>query len=173
MNKFLFFPIFFTFFHGQVSAGNGLDVEFSGELVSTACRISSDSLNKKVTLYNLRWQSINKDVYSEITSFDIEIDNCSQSDLNKSIKMSWISSQLISIDGNKFLTTQGDSNVLLGLSDKEGTPVDWNEPVNIGNVSNAGTSQRFTFGVYVRKPVSGDANVGDFSGVATFSLDYE
>ncbi|HBO24801.1 MAG TPA: type 1 fimbrial protein [Providencia sp.] len=156
-----------------VLAGNSLDVEFSGELVSTACQVAAESINKKITLYNLRWQFINEKGTSEVTPFTIAIDKCSETDLQKSIKLTWKSNELVNIGSESFLTTKGDSGVLLGLIDHDEKPIVWNKPITIGDINTVENLQQFDFGVYVRKPITGEAKVGDFSGIVTFNMEYE
>lgn len=165
--------VFISLNQSYVFGANSLDVEFSGELVSTACQIATESVSKKITLYNLRWQQINQDTTSAITPFTIVIDNCSATDLQKTIKLTWQSNQLVTIGGESFLTTQGASGVVLSLVDSNNNPIVWNQPISIGNVTVVDNSQQFDFGVAARKPASGEANVGDFSGTVTFNVEYE
>ncbi|OAT38672.1 fimbrial protein [Proteus myxofaciens] len=166
-------PVIFWGDLSQVQAANSLDVEFSGELVTTACQVSADSLNQKITLYNLRWQSINETGVSDVTPFSIDIDKCSEVDLQKIIKLTWQSNDLVNIGSDTFLTTKGESGVLLGLVDNNNTPLIWNQPMTIGDVNVVEGLQQFDFGVFVRKPATGDANTGDFSGIVTFNVEYE
>ncbi|HBO22404.1 MAG TPA: type 1 fimbrial protein [Providencia sp.] len=170
------FGVFFAAILGwqsQVLAANSLDVEFSGELVRTSCKVATESINKKITLYNLRWQQINEHETSAVTPFTIAIDKCSESDLRKSIKLTWQSNSLINIGSNSFLTTKGDSGVLLGLNDQNEKPIVWNTPVVISDVSVIEGLQQIGFGVFVRKPATGEARIGDFSGIVTFNVEYE
>lgn len=157
----------------QGKAANTLDVEFSGELLSTACKVATESINQKITLYNLRWQSINESETHTVTPFTIAIDKCSETDLQKSIKLTWQSNDLINIDGESFLTTKGSSGVVLGLIDHDEKSVVWNKPMTIGDVSVVEGLQQFDFGVFARKPAIGEAKVGDFSGIVTFNMEYE
>lgn len=150
-----------------------MDVEFSGELVSTACQVATESINKKITLYNLRWQFINENETSAITPFTIAIDKCSETDLQKSIKLTWQSNELVNIGSDSFLTTKGDSGVVLGLIDHDEKPIVWNKPMIVGDVSVVNGLQQFDFGVFVRKPATGEAKIGDFSGIVTFNVEYE
>lgn len=177
MNKatmyFGLFSIAFLGWQPQVSATNSLDVEFSGELVSTACQVATESINKKITLYNLRWQFINENETSAITPFTIAIDKCSETDLQKSIKLTWQSNELVNIGSDSFLTTKGDSGVVLGLIDHDEKPIVWNKPMIVGDVSVVNGLQQFDFGVFVRKPATGEAKIGDFSGIVTFNVEYE
>lgn len=154
-------------------SANNLDVEFSGELVSTACQVAAESINKKITLYNLRWQFINENETSAVTPFTIAIDKCSETDLQKSIKLTWQSNELVNIGGDSFLTTKGDSGVVLGLIDHDEKPIVWNKPMTIGDVSVVDGLQQFDFGVFVRKPATGEAKIGDFSSIVTFNVEYE
>ncbi|NBM99018.1 MULTISPECIES: fimbrial protein [unclassified Proteus (in: enterobacteria)] len=157
----------------QTLAVNNLDVEFSGELISVACQVASESINKKVTLHNLRWQFINENEISKVTHFTIAIDKCSETDLQKSIKLTWKSNELVDIDGNHFLITKGDSGALLGIIDNNGRSVIWNKPMTIGDVSVVDGSQQFEFGVFVRKPAIGEIKIGEFSSIVTFNVEYE
>lgn len=154
-------------------ASNSLDVEFSGELISTACQVTPDSLKQKITLYNLRWQFINQNEKSAITPFSIAINKCSETDLQKSIKLTWQSNQLVKIGSENYLATKGDSGVLLGLVDQDDKAIEWNKPMPIGVVSVVDNVQQFDFGVFVRKPEIADAKVGDFVGTVTFAVEYE
>lgn len=155
------------------TAGNYLDVEFYGELVTTACQVSAESLKKKITLHNLRWQYINENGSSAITPFTIEIEKCIASDLQKIVKFTWQSPNLTTIAGNQYLTTQGESGVLLGLVDSDGNPLIWGQPMSTGKVTTVNGEQQFNFGVFVQKPANVDAKVGDFTGTATFKVEYE
>ncbi|MEQ4672911.1 fimbrial protein [Providencia manganoxydans] len=157
----------------QTWATNSLDVEFSGELVSTACQVAAESINKKITLYNLRWQFINENTTSAVTPFSIAIDKCSETDLQKSIKLTWKSQELVNIGGDSFLTTKGDSGVVLGIIDQDEKPIVWNQPMTIGDVNVVEGLQQFDFGVFVRKPATGEAKIGDFSSIVTFNVEYE
>ncbi|MGJ3355719.1 fimbrial protein [Providencia sp. Je.9.19] len=160
------------FSHHAPSSGH-LDVEFSGVLVRGSCQLTAESINKKIRLDNLRWQFINENESSAVTPFSIGIENCSQTDLNKTIKFTWQSHQLVNINGNSYISTQGSSGVVLGLVDSEEKPIVWNTAMKIGAVSIVGSEQQIAFGVLVRKPASGEANVGDFSGRVTFAMEYE
>lgn len=171
--RFWLFPVVLLGWQSQVLAANSLDVEFSGELVSTACQVAAESINKKITLYNLRWQFINENETSAVTPFTIAIDKCSVTDLQKSIKLTWQSNELVNIGGDSFLTTKGNSGVVLGLIDHDEKPIIWNKPMTIGDVSVVEGLQQFDFGVFVRKPATGEAKIGDFSGIVTFNVEYE
>ncbi|EKT60247.1 fimbrial protein [Providencia burhodogranariea] len=171
--RFWLFPVVFLSWQSPVLAANSLDVEFTGELVSTACQVAAESINKKITLYNLRWQFINENEASAVTPFTIAIDKCSETDLQKSIKLTWQSNELVNIGGDSFLTTKGNSGVVLGLIDHDEKPIVWNKPMTIGDVSVVEGLQQFDFGVFVRKPATGEAKIGDFSGIVTFNVEYE
>ncbi|EKT57576.1 fimbrial protein [Providencia sneebia] len=165
--SFVFLPL------NSFAIGNFLEVQFSGELLSTQCQVSATSINKKITLQNIRWQYINEHGSSAITPFTIEIEKCVQSDLNKIVKFTWESSNLVTIGNDKFLKTQGPSGVLLGLVDGDELPLTWSQAMKIGKVTTVKGEQQFNFGVYVRKPAVGDAKVGEFTGTATFKVEYE
>ncbi|WP_300004072.1 fimbrial protein [uncultured Cedecea sp.] len=177
MNKvtrfFWLFPAALLGWQSQVLAANFLDIEFSGELIGSSCTVATESMNKNITIYNLRRQFINENEKSDVTPFTIAIDKCSDIDLQKSIKITWKNNELVSVGGVDFLTTSGESGVLLGLVDKDGNPIIWNEPMTIGNVTVVEGLQQFDFGVFVRKPATGEARIGDFSGIATFNVEYE
>lgn len=154
---------------------NHLDVEFKGELIHHDCQIAAGSINKQIQLGYLRKQYLNEHSVSDVFPFFIEINKCSPSDLNKIIRLTWQSHQLIDIDGNQYLTTQGASGALLGLieMDKDKQPVIWNQPIKVGVVSVVDNRQQLNFGVFVRKPASGEIKTGDFKGTATFVVEYE
>lgn len=154
-------------------SSNSLDVEFSGELVSTACQITTETVKQNITLYNLRWQAINEQGSSAITPFNIKINRCSALDVGKSIKLTWQSPQLVTIGSEQYLSTTGSSGVLLGLVDEEKKPIVWNKAVQLGAVTEVEGEQNFDFGVFVRKPEKGEAKVGDFTGTVTFYVEYE
>nr|ELR5112357.1 type 1 fimbrial protein [Providencia stuartii] len=154
-------------------ASNSLDVEFNGELVSTECQVAPDSLKQKITLYNLRWQFINENEKSAITPFSIAINKCSETDLQKSIKLTWQSNQLVNIGDENYIATKGDSGILLGLVDKDDKIIELNKPISLGVVSVVNNMQQFDFGVFVRKPATADVKVGDFVGTVTFAVEYE
>lgn len=163
------------FFLGAPTAlsANSLNVEFSGELLATTCQVAAESVNKNVTLSDLHLKFINANETSVTTPFSIAIEKCSQSDLQKSIKLTFQSNQLVQIGENSFLKTQGDSGVLLGVVDKDDNPVIWNKPMSVGAVSEVENAQQLDFGVFVRKPASGEAKAGDFTGTVTFNIEYE
>ncbi|EKT55337.1 fimbrial protein [Providencia burhodogranariea] len=177
MNKInkLRYLLLIPFFLGAPLAysSNTLDVEFNGELIATACQISSKSIKQDVPLYNLRWQFINENGSSAVTPFSIAIDKCSAMDLKKIIKLTWISNKLITVKGDSFIATEGDSNVLLGLVDKDERPIIWNKPMSVGAISVVDNTQQLDFGVFVRKPPTGEAKTGDFSSIIMFNVEYE
>lgn len=176
MNNIIKKIFLFLFFLGKpffVFAADSLSIDFSGELVSTACTVTSESVNKEVTLENLRWQYINENTMSESTEFSIGIENCSATDLQKNIELTWKSNQLVSVNGENFLTTQGSSGVLLGIHDKDDKPIVWNKAFTLGTVSVVEDEQQFDFSVFARKPINGEANAGSFSGVVTFNVEYK
>lgn len=151
----------------------GLDMEFKGELVDTACKVTPDSLNQKITIYNLRLKSLNEGKPSAITPFSIVIDKCSETDLKKVIKLTWKSNQLLNIGNDTFLKTQGDSGILLGVTDKEDKLIVWNRPITLGSVPEVGKTQELKFGVFVRKPATEEAKAGGFTASVTFTVEYE
>ncbi|WP_249718700.1 fimbrial protein [Proteus faecis] len=174
--KSLLYCVFFIILTYEISfaySSNTIDIEFDGQLVTTGCQVSADSLNKKIKLDNLRWQNINENGVSQITSFSIAIEKCNEADLQKTVSLTWQSNQLVDIDKDSYLKTKGNSNILLGITDKEGKLVSWNKSMSLGEVTIIGDSQQFDFGVFVRKPKSENAKVGDFTGTATFMLEYE
>lgn len=171
--KNIFLSVFFLVPTFSVLAADSLSIDFSGELVSTACTVSSESVNKEVTLDNLRWQYINENTMSESTEFSIGIENCSATDLQKSIELTWKSNQLVNVNGESFLTTEGSSGILLGIHDKEDKPIIWNKAFTLGTVSVVEDVQQFDFSVFARKPINGEANAGSFSGVVTFNVEYK
>ncbi|HBO23151.1 fimbrial protein [Providencia sp.] len=154
-------------------SANSLNVEFSGELIRTACQVSSESLNQKIPLYNLNSKFINEHKTSAVTPFSISIEKCSSTDLQKQIKITWESNQLVNVSGHEFVVTQGDSNILLGVIDNDEKPIIWNKPTTVDTVSVVENTQQIGFGVFVRKPATGEAKIGDFSGIVTFKVDYE
>lgn len=174
MNKAFFLSVLFLN-PPNTLASNQLDVQFKGELIRTHCQISADSVNKQIKLDNLRWQYINQFGASDVMPFFIEIEKCSDADLNKTIRMTWQSSQLINIEGNDYLRTQGTSGALLGIIevDKNEQLIVWNSPIDVGVVSVVENRQQLNFGVFVRKPATGDIKVGDFKGTATFAVEYQ
>lgn len=151
----------------------GLDMTFSGELVNTACQVTAESLNQKIKIYNLRLKTINEGIPSTTKHFSIFIEKCSETDLKKMIKLTWKSNQLTNINGDSFLNTQGDSGILLGVTNKEDALIVWNQQINLGSVPEVGNTQELIFGVFVRKPKVGDANIGDFLASVTFTVEYE
>lgn len=154
-------------------SSNSLDVEFSGELLSTACQVTTETVKQNITLYNLRWKTINEQGSSAITPFNIKVHRCSTTDIGKSIKLTWQSPQLVTVGSEQYLSTTGSSGVLLGLVDKEKKPIVWNKAVQIGSVTEVEGEQSFDFGVFVRKPESGEVKAGDFTGTVTFNVEYE
>lgn len=174
MNKVFFLSVLF-FNSSNTLASNQLDVQFKGELIRSNCQVSADSINKQIKLNNLRWQYINQFGKSDVMPFFIEIEKCSDSDLNKTIRMTWQSTQLINIEGRDYLNTQGASGALLGIVevDKNEQPIVWNSPIDVGVVSVTENRQQLNFGVFVRKPATGDIKVGDFKGTATFAVEYQ
>ncbi|HEC8329740.1 TPA: type 1 fimbrial protein [Providencia rettgeri] len=154
-------------------SGEGLDMEFRGELINTACQVTAESLNQKIKIYNLRLKTINEGIPSITKPFSIFIEKCSETDLKKMIKLTWKSNQLTNINGDSFLNTQGDSDVLLGITDKNDSLIVWNQPIHLGEVPEVGNTQELNFGVFVRKPKIGDAKIGDFLASVTFTVEYE
>lgn len=154
-------------------ADKQLIVEFSGELLSTSCKISPESLNKEIKLENLHWRTINEQGISYITPFFIAIEKCSATDLQKSIKFTWKNSQIIDVGNEKAFPTQGSSGVYLAIRDDRDNSIIWNKPINVGAVSEVENQQRLNFGVIVHKPPTGDASIGNFTGTVTFAVEYE
>ncbi|MBP6123979.1 MULTISPECIES: fimbrial protein [Providencia] len=156
-----------------LSLANSLDVEFSGVLIRSSCQVTTESINKKVQLNNLRKKFINENQQSEVTPFYIGIEKCSPVDLYKMIKFTWQSNQLVMIDGQSYLLTQGSSNAVLGLVNRDGDPIIWNAARKVGSVSIIDSEQRLAFGAFIRKPASGEVKEGDFSTQVTFAVEYE
>ncbi|ENU1226038.1 MULTISPECIES: fimbrial protein [Providencia] len=152
---------------------DSLDVEFSGILVNKTCQLAADSINKQVKIENIRLKSINNNITSDITPFFITIEKCSQSDLNKMIKITWKSPKRVSVEGQSYLGTDGDSGVLLGVVDKQRTLVVWEQSIEVEPVTVADGTQQLEFGVFARKNPLNEAKQGFFSSSATFSLEYE
>lgn len=166
-------PMSFLLSAPNAYSANSVDVEFSGVLLgNVACQIDSNSLNQKVTLQNLNWRSINQEGSSPVTPFSIGINKCRDTDLNKTIKLTWQSSQLVEIVGENFVKTQGTSGVLLGLVDQDNHPIIWNSPMSVAEVSVVNGLQQINFGAFVRKPAAGEANIGDFISTVTFAVEY-
>ncbi len=157
---------------GTITA-NTLDVEFSGQLIATSCRVVLDSVNKEVKLNSLRLKNVNENEASAVTPFTLDIEKCSNTDLNKTIKLTWQSTQLITVGGREYVKTQGDAGILLGLNDKDGNAIVWHKPMILGAVTVVEDVQQLEFGVFARKPATGDAKAGGFTGTTTFSVDYE
>ncbi|MBS0924837.1 type 1 fimbrial protein [Providencia sp. JGM181] len=164
-------PLFWSF-STQANA-QFLDVEFSGELVHLSCKVSAGSVKKEIQLENLRMESLNLGETSVITPFSIEIDHCQRAELGKLIKITWHGTQLVNIDGDNYLITQGDSGVILGIMDSKDKPIAWDEPIDVGSVAVVNDEQSLSFGVVARKPPYGYVDTGNFSGWATFSVEYK
>lgn len=164
-------PLFWSF-STQANA-QFLDVEFSGELVHLSCKVSAGSVKKEIQLENLRMESLNLGETSVITPFSIEIDHCQHAELGKLIKITWHGTQLVNIDGDNYLITQGDSGVVLGIMDSKDKLIDWDEPIDVGSVAVVNDEQSLSFGVIARKPPYGYVGTGNFSGWATFSVEYK
>ncbi|MBC5789203.1 fimbrial protein [Providencia sp. JUb39] len=167
----LLVPLFWSF-STQANA-QFLDVEFSGELVHLSCKVSAGSVKKEIQLENLRMESLNLGETSVITPFSIEIDHCQRAELGKLIKITWHGTQLVNIDGDNYLITQGDSGVVLGIMDSKDKLIDWDEPIDVGSVAVVNDEQSLSFGVVARKPPYGYVSTGQFSGWATFSVEYK
>ncbi|EKT0592931.1 fimbrial protein [Morganella morganii] len=150
-----------------------LIIEFSGELMSTACQVAPESLNKEIRLENLHWRAINEQGYSYVTPFYIAIEKCNATDLQKSIRLTWKNSQVTDVGDEKAIPTTGSSGVYLSIRDQQGKPVTWNAPMTAGAVTEAGNQQHLNFGVVVRKPPQVEAKVGDFSSTVTFAVEYQ
>ncbi|MBN6359807.1 fimbrial protein [Providencia huaxiensis] len=152
---------------------DSLDVEFSGILVNKTCQLAADSINKRVTIENIRLKSINDNIPSDITPFFITIEKCSQADLNKMIKITWKSPKQVAVEGDNYLGTDGNSGVLLGVVDKQRVLVTWDKSIEVTPVTVTDGTQQLEFGVFVRKNPLNEAKKGFFSSSATFSLEYE
>lgn len=154
-------------------SSSNIEVEFSGILVNKTCQLAASSLNQHVKIENIRLKSINDSLTSHITPFLITIEKCSPADLHKMVKITWKSPKLVSVEGKYYLETTGNSGVVLGLVDKQGMLMDWDQSVEVTPVSVVDGEQQLEFGVLVRKGQSSEAKYGHFSGSATFSLEYE
>ena len=91
------------------------------------------------------------------------------------IKITFNSQNIETHNNIDYLTTTGNSNVLLSLTDSENKEIKFNTPIDTNKVieSGKGSSNILTFGVYAQKPFNNVLNTGSFSSIVTFSLDYQ
>ncbi len=170
MSKVLLLIIFFSYF---VSANSSLDVNFRGILTSTTCQLSSDSLEQEIAINNLRWQYLNEYGRSPIKYFFLNIEKCSDTDLAKTISITWKSNSVIVIDGNNYIATDGNTNILLGITNSDDKLIELNKPMQFSQVEKVGEMQKIKFGVFASKPNERNINIGDFISIVTFTVEYE
>ncbi|HID7804209.1 TPA: fimbrial protein [Proteus mirabilis] len=170
MNKILLLIVFFS---SIANANSSLDVNFHGVLTSNTCQLSSDSLEKEIVIDNLRWSYINENGSSSIKYFFLNIEKCSDTDLAKTISINWKSNNVTVIDGDDYIVTDGNTNILLGITSSDNKLIKLNKAMQFAQVERVGEIQKIKFGVFVRKPTDRDINIGDFISVVTFTVEYE
>ncbi|EPG7654515.1 fimbrial protein, partial [Proteus mirabilis] len=101
------------------------------------------------------------------------IEKCSDTDLAKTISITWKSNSVIVIDGNNYIATDGNTNILLGITNSDDKLIELNKPMQFSQVEKVGEMQKIKFGVFASKPNERNINIGDFISVVTFTVEYE
>lgn len=169
---FLFSLLFLTV---NSSSANSLTVYFEGVLVPLGCRLSDDDAQKKIYLSGLSFSSLETLGRSDMQPFKLDIVDCSEMTLNKTIKITLNTQNTEVHNGINYLKTTGESNVLLALTDSNGKELDLNTKIDISTVteSGKGSINTLSFGVYAQKPFNARLKTGGFASTVTFNLDYQ
>ncbi|HAU5548719.1 TPA: type 1 fimbrial protein [Proteus mirabilis] len=175
MIKYLLLLINAILFIPNYSFASRLDIYFEGNLLVLGCRLSDNDTKKEIYLSELRLFSLDNQGRSDTQYFQINIVDCSKVALDKMIKITFNSQNIETHNNIDYLTTTGNSNVLLSLTDSENKEIKFNTPIDTNKVieSGKGSSNILTFGVYAQKPFNNFLNTGSFSSIVTFSLDYQ
>lgn len=175
MTKYTIFLFSLLFLTVNSSYANSLTVYFEGVLVPLGCRLSDDDAQKKIYLSGLRFSSLETLGRSDMQPFQLDIVDCSEMALNKTIKITLNTQNTEVHNGINYLKTTGESNVLLALTDSNGKELDLNTKIDVSTVtaSGKGSVNTLSFGVYAQKPFNARLKTGGFASTVTFNLDYQ
>ncbi|MGO2303283.1 MAG: fimbrial protein [Providencia sp.] len=175
MTKCVIFLFSLLFLTANSSVANSLVVYFEGVLVPLGCRLSDDDAQKKINLSGLRFSSLETLGRSEMQPFKLDIMDCSEMTLNKTIKITLNTQNSEAHNGINYLKTTGESNVLLALTDSNGKELNLNKKIDVSTVtaSGKGSVNTLSLGVYVQKPFNARLKTGGFASIVTFNLDYQ
>ncbi|MDD9338660.1 MAG: fimbrial protein [Providencia heimbachae] len=157
------------------SVANSLSVYFEGNLIPVGCQLSDDGNKKKIYLSGLRFSSLENLGRSDTQPFQLDIVDCSTTALNKTIKITFNTQSTEIHNGINYLTTTGESNVLLAITNSKGKELEFNTPLDVSTITatGKGSVNTLTFGVYAQKPFKERLKTGSFSSLITFNLDYQ
>lgn len=175
MTKYTIFLFSLLFLTANNTFANSLTVYFEGVLVPLGCRLSDDDAQKKIYLSGLRFSSLETLGRSDMQPFKLDIVDCSEMTLNKTIKITLNTQNTEVHNGIHYLKTTGESNVLLALTDSNGKELDLNTKIDVSTVteSGKGSINTLSFGVYAQKPFNARLKTGGFASTVTFNLDYQ
>lgn len=152
-----------------------MTVLFEGNLIQLGCHLSDDSAKKKVVLPEQRFSELENQGRSEPYFFQLEILDCSKSTLNKTVKITFKSSNTEKNNGIHYLKTAGSTNLLLAITDQKGKEIVLNTAVDIRKIIEIGKGSIniVSLGIYAQKNFNKPLVAGDFSAMLTFNLDYQ
>lgn len=151
-----------------------LTANFEGTLATSTCQLSDDDNKKNIPISGLNFNSLQSLGRSNIQYFMLSIIKCPTTAINKTIGITFNIQNTEVNNGINFLKTEGDTNMLLALTNEKGRELEFNKPINVSKVTQSGNGlvNTLTLGVYAQKPFNAELKTGNFSAIATFSLNY-
>ncbi|CAI1663399.1 fimbrial protein [Serratia fonticola] len=158
---------------GECGAAESLELKFKGSLHE---RICSFEQGEQVQEVNLQLQSVKYFEHYGRTAnnpFLVSLTNCSPPTLAKMVQLTFNGAHTQVVEGETLLATEGDTGLVLGLTDGKGQAIKLGEAVSAGQITHIGEGalNQFQFGVYAR--AVGAVKAGNYSSTVTIGMAFE
>ncbi|MGG4607740.1 fimbrial protein [Providencia sp. Me31A] len=151
---------FFIGCFSNVYAQNGVTLNFSGNINDKGCILDNDNI--PVQLADISKNSLLNTKETEYSEFKIKLSSCKSSSFN--ITFSTIDP--VVVDSTKYISTSGDTGMLLSLFDEDKTPIALDKSIP-GTVA-----PELIFYVKGVTNEPDDIKPGSYSGVVSFVISY-
>jgi type 1 fimbria pilin len=158
---------------GESGAAGSLELKFSGTLNEKICSFEQGDQAQEVPLQLQSIKYFENYGRTAVNPFLISLTNCSAATLAKMVQLTFSSTNIQVVEGETLLATEGDTDLVLGLTDGNGQAIKLGEVVPAGQIVSIGDGSvnRFQFGVYAR--AVGKVKAGSYSSTVMIEMAFE
>lgn len=158
---------------GECGAAGSLELKFSGTLNEKVCSFEQGDQAQEVYLQLQSIKYFENYGRTAVYPFLVSLTNCSAATLAKLVQLTFSSTNIQVVEGETLLDTEGDTGLVLGLTDAKGQAITLGETVPAGQIASVGdgSANRFQFGVYAR--AIGEVKAGSYSSTVMIEMAFE
>lgn len=157
----------------ECGAVGSLELKFSGTLNEKVCSFEQGDQAQEVSLQLQSIKYFENYGRTAVYPFLVSLTNCSAATLAKMVQLTFNSTHIRVVEGENLLDTEGDTGLVLGLTDAKGQAIKLGEAVPAGQIANVGdgSANRFQFGVYAQ--AVGEVMAGSYSSTVMIEMAFE